>query len=311
MSSSIPDQRPASAAIRRPTLVHWLALLSLVVLWGSRYYAVEIALRAFNPLSIVFFQIVVAALVLYAVLRARGERLPRDLRSLGFFFAMALVGNVLPFFLESWGQVAIDSSLVGILMSVSPLSVLLLAYWLLPDERASGLRFSGFLLGLIGVVILIGPDALRALGGDATTIIAQLAVLLAAVCYGFAAVITRLAPRHPPLTMSAGVMIIAALQLAPVWLLREPWPSFDQVAWPPFVAVIAIGLFCTALAAIVFFYLIARTGAAFQSLTNYLLPVWAVMIGTTLLDEHLPDGSLMALALILLSLWITQRSAGD
>lgn len=293
--------------IQRPGVLQWCALLALVVLWGSRFYSVEIALRAFDPLTIVFFQILIAAAALYICMRVTGSVLPRDLRSWLFFSAMALIGNVMPFFLESWGQVAIDSGLVGILLSVSPLSVLLLAHWLLPDERATGLRLTGFLFGLVGVVILIGPDALRAMGGSATTIVAQLAVLLAAVCYGLAAVITRLAPPHSPLIMSAGVMIAAAAQLIPVWFWQSDMPQWETIAWPPIIAIVAIGLFCTALAALVFFYLIARTGATFQSLVNYLLPVWAVAVGASLLNEPIPENGLVALALVFASLALTQR----
>lgn len=293
----------------RPGLTQWIALVVLAMLWGSRYYAVEIALLAYQPIDIVFLQIVVAAAALIAVMKIRGLKLPRDARSWWFFFAMAFVGNVAPFYLESWGQVAIDSSLVGILMSVSPLSVLLLAHLLLPDERASGLKLTGFLFGLVGVVILIGPDALRALGGDQTTILAQLAILLAAVCYGLAAVITRLAPEHSPLTMSASVMLVAAVQLAPFWLWQNKGLAFVAAPLAPTLAVIGIGLFCTAVAALVFFYLIRVTGATFQALVNYLLPVWAVLVGTTLLDERIPDNGLIALGLVFVSLWLTQRSA--
>lgn len=292
-------------SIQAPGLRQWLLLLALVVMWGSRYYGNEIALLSFTPLDIVFLQLTVAALVLFPVMRASGLRLPRDARSWWYFNCMALVGNGLPFFLESWGQVYINSSLVGILMSVSPLSVLLLAHWLLPDESATPKRTTAFVVGLIGVIVLIGPEALLAIGGNLTTIVAQLAVLLAAVCYGLAAVITRLAPQHPPRVFAAGVMIAASAQLAPIWFFAEPLPALATLDTRAIAAVLGIGLFSTALAALVFFSLIAQAGAAFQSLTNYLLPVWAVFIGFSLLDERLPPNAFIALALILTSLWLS------
>ncbi len=292
-------------SIQAPGPRQWLLLLALVVMWGSRYYANEIALLSFTPLDIVFLQLTVAALILFPVMLMSGMRLPTDLRSWLFFNAMAVVGNGLPFFLESWGQVSINSSLVGILMSVSPLSVLLLAHWLLPDESATGKRTVAFLIGLVGVVVLIGPEALLAIGGDLTTIVAQLAVLLAAVCYGLSAVITRLAPRHPPRVVAAGVMIAASLQLLPIWLFSQPMPDPAMLQTNSVVAVLGIGLFSTALAALVFFSLIEQSGAGFQSLTNYLLPVWAVFIGFTLLDETLPPNAFVALGLIMLSLWLS------
>ena len=156
-------------------------------------------------------------------------------------------------------------------------------------------------------MILTGPDALRALGGDALVIVAQLALLLAAVCYGASAVITRHAPDHPPMVTAAGVMIAAGVVLTPVWLATEPMPDPASLTVRPVLAVIALGLFSTGFAAIVFFYLIAETGAGFQSLINFLIPPWAVLLGVLVLKEQLPARAYVAMAVILVSLWLTQR----
>ena len=295
--------------IQTPRLRHWLLLFTLVVLWGSRYLAVEIALEGYRPLDIVFLQLAVAAVLLWLIMRAAGERLPRDARSWAYFNAMALFGNGLPYFLEAWGQVYLESALVGVLLSVSPLSVLLLAHLMLPDEHATGSRTAAFLVGLAGVVLLIGPGVLTDLGGGAMRIIAQLAVLGAAVCYGLAAVITRLAPQHGARVVAAGVLIAAAVQLLPVWWFSVGLPD-GLAAAKSTLAVIAIGVFCVALAALAFFRLIAESGAAFQSLANYLTPLWAVFVGYVALDERLPANAWAALSLILLALWLTGRG-GD
>ena len=141
-------------------------------------------------------------------------------------------------------------------------------------------------------------------------VVAQLAVLGAAVCYGLAAVITRLAPQHSPRIVAAGVLIAAAVQLAPVWLYTGGPPAVAD--WgKPTLAITGIGVFCIAIAALAFFKLIAESGAAFQSLANYLTPLWAVFIGFLLLDERLPANAYAALALILLSLWLTGRGGRD
>ncbi|MEM7611442.1 MAG: DMT family transporter [Pseudomonadota bacterium] len=297
--------------INSPGPLQWFALLALVVMWGTRFYAVELALVSFSPLDIVFLQLAVSATVLWVVMAASGLALPRDLKTWAYFNAMAVVGNGLPFFLESWGQVYITSSLAGILLSVSPLSVLLLAHWFLPDEPASPKQSVAFVVGLAGVIVLIGPDALLAIGGDLTQIVAQLAVLGAAVCYGLAAVITRLAPLHPPRVIAAGVLLAAALQILPIWLWQGGMPPLADVELSAILAVVGIGLFCTALAALVFFYLILHSGAAFQSLSNYLLPVWAVLVGFTLLDESLPANAIIGMVLILVALWLTRVRKTD
>ena len=100
-----------------------------------------------GPLASTVIRILLAALALYVYMRLRGHRLPVDRRSWAYFFAMAIVGNALPFFLSTWGQLYIDSGLAGILMAVMPLSVLLLAHWFLPDEPMTRARTVGFLVG--------------------------------------------------------------------------------------------------------------------------------------------------------------------
>ncbi|MEL6199504.1 MAG: DMT family transporter [Pseudomonadota bacterium] len=293
--------------MQSPRPQHWFLLFLLVVLWGSRYAAVEVALVEYRPLDVVFLPLVIAGVMLWFVMRASGERLPKDMRSWLFFNAMALFGNGLPYFLEAWGQLYIESSLVGILMSVSPLSVLVLAHLLLPDERATRGRVLGFVVGLVGVIVLIGPSALSGIGGGVMRTVAQLAVLGAAVCYGLAAVITRLSPAHSYRIVSAGVLIAAALQLAPVWFLSGGMQMSPSLGEPTF-AVIGVGTLCIGLAALVFFKLIGESGASFQSLSNYLTPLWATLIGYLLLDERLPRNAYLALGIILASLWLTARS---
>ena len=119
--------------------------------------------------------------------------------------------------------------------------------------------------------------------------------------------ITRLAPRHSARVVAAGVLISAAVQLLPVWLysggLQAPPSASASTA-----AVVGIGVFSIALAALAFFRLIAESGAAFQSLANYLTPLWAVFVGYVALGERLPANAYVALAIILVSLWLTGRA---
>ena len=117
----------------------WLLLFLLVILWGSAFGLTEIALRGFSPIQVVTARLWIGALVLVVLMVMSAERIPRDSRTWTYLLAMSVLGNVLPFYLISWGQQAISSALTGILMAVMPLVVLVLAHFLVPGERLNGL----------------------------------------------------------------------------------------------------------------------------------------------------------------------------
>jgi len=286
--------------------VHWLVLLCLVFLWGSSYLMIEVVLTAWTPAQIVALRIVLAAMVLLAVAAFRGNRWPRDRRAWGYFLAIAIIGNCLPFFLISWGQRQIESGLAGILAAATPLFVLILAHFMLPDERFARRHLLGFGLGFAGVVVLMGPDSLAALGGSGDRLLAQLAVLGGAVCYAAATVIARLMPPVSPLVTATGVMLLASVVMAPVVVPgMVALPAAGE--WAVF-ALVFLGVLCTGVASILYFYLIEETGARFTSLLNYLVPVWAIALGTTLLGEKMPLSTWLALILILGGLILISKS---
>jgi len=285
--------------------VHWFVLLCLVVVWGSSYLMIEIALTAWRPEQIVGLRIVLAALILFAVVVFTRQTFPRTARSWLYFLVIAVIGNCLPFFLISWGQQRVESGLAGILVSVTPLFVLILAHFTLPDERFRQRHLFAFMLGFAGIVVLMGPDSLAALGGSGDRLLAQLAILGGAVCYATATVIARLMPPSTPLVTSAGVMILASGVMAP--FIADGVGALPQVAWAAILALGFLGVFGTSVASILYFYLVAQTGARFTSLLNYLIPVWAVMLGATVLDEKFPPSTWLALILVLSGLILVSR----
>jgi len=264
----------------------------------------------------------IGAGVLGLVLVAMRRRVSQQPRHWLFFLAMALLGNAAPFFLIAWGQVAIPSGLTGILMAVMPLAVLLMAHFLVAGERLTRRRLAGFALGFLGVVVLTGPDARAALVGREASFISQLAVLGAALCYGVAAIVARRGPVLHPVVVAAPVLAIAGTLVGALLLAAGAGAGGDSGAvavhdpvgaWSA-AAMLALGALSTGLATVVYFTLIARAGPTFLSLINYLIPVWAVVLGAVALDERLPPRAFVALALILAGLvlarWRSGRSAG-
>jgi drug/metabolite transporter (DMT)-like permease len=296
--------RAPTHTLLRQGPAEWGLLFGLVALWGSSFMLVRVSLDAFTPVAVTAGRLLVGAGVLLLVLVATRRSVPRDARSWAFFAVMAVVGNALPFFLIAWGQASIPSGLTGILMAVMPLVVLLLAHFFVAGERLNAKRLAGFLLGFIGVVVLTGPEAVAALVGQDASLSSQLAVLGAAVCYGVAAIVARRGPALNPVVTGAAVLSIAGVLvglglLAGIAGQGASGAVHAPVGLAPGLALAALGALSTGLATVVYFSLVARAGPTFLSLINYLIPVWAVVLGALVLQERLPPRAFAALGLIL------------
>lgn len=286
---------------------HWLLLFVIVVLWGSAFGLTEVAIEAFTPVSLVTGRLIIAAIILTLVVWLRGQKLPRSGRFWLFSLALAIAGNCLPFWLISRAQLTIDSGLAGILMSVMPLSTLLLAHFFVPNEQLNRQKLAGCLLGFLGIVVLIGPEALLELRGQGTALWAELATLFAALCYAANAIIARHRPAFDPITAAAGIMIVGALIMLPLGAAALP----EQIAVASregLAAGIALAITASAVAPVVFLQLVTVAGPSFVAFLNYLIPLWAIFIGVVLLSEQPRWTALLALGLILGGLAMSERA---
>jgi len=284
----------------------WFGLATLVTVWGSAFALTQVALEAIDPWWLTALRINIGAAALLALVHARGYRLPRTPRPWLWFAWLGAVGNVAPFALIAWGQQHVPSSLAGILMSAVPLVTIVVAHYVLPDERLTRRRLAAFVIGFAGVVLLIGPLALGDLSARGMRLLAELAILAAATGYALNGVTARLVPRLPGPLLACGVLCAAALQSLVLAALLAPPPAWPP--WQPGLAVLLLGIFPTALGAGIVYPLIGRAGAGFVSLTNYLVPGFSVLLGTLLLDERLAATDYAGLGLILAGvLWSRRR----
>ena len=292
--------------MRRPDLQDWTLLLLLVVLWGSAFAVAAVVLRQYTPGQLVVGRLLIGAAVLWVLVFAARRPWPRRAGLWGWFLVMAIVGNALPFYLISWGQQVVPSGLTGILMAVMPLAVLPLAHFFVPGERMTRARVTGFVLGFAGIVLLLGPDALRELGGSGASLLPQLAILAGAVCYAVNLIVARRAPRGDAMTTAACVLLVSAPLASAGWLLAgAPMPADPRLG--PTLGLVALGLLSTGLATVIYFRVVSRAGPGFLSLINYLIPVYAVLVGALFLDEALPVHAIAALAVILSGVVMSQR----
>ncbi len=280
-----------------------MMLFGLVVMWGSSFSLNKIALQSMPPMMMVAGRLLVAALVLLAVNAWQGHSLWLPWRRWGFFIILAVIGDCIPFFLIGWGQLSVDSALAGILMAIIPLLTLLLAHLAHQSERITLYKFMGFLIGFGGIVLLTGPEALSNLGG--ASFLAQLAILGGATCYAINVVITPFNRVTNAMITTTATILIAALIMAPLSLLQHS-PASVNLTFESVSIVILLGVFGTALPTLIFFRLVASAGPTFYALINYMIPVWAVIIGALFLDERPEWNAYAALALILSGVAVSQ-----
>jgi drug/metabolite transporter (DMT)-like permease len=295
---------------RNVPLLCWVLLILLGVVWGGSFLGVEMALDTFSPIEIVAGRIVIGTLVLSIIMIATGERLPsfqlQKRRIWVHCFGMAIFTNVLPFSLLSWAQIQVSSSFAGISMTMVPLVVLPLAHVFLPDERLTSEKIFGFLIGFIGVLLLLGVKDFFVELSSAKSFLPKLACILATVCYAIGAIITRSSPPVSKLSFSTSGLLLASLIILPFAAF-----SFDfsnKISYQSLVGLLYLGLLPTGLATFVLVYLIQTAGPSFLSLVNYQVPCWAVFFGVFFNNEVLPNEFLIALGLIIAGLFISQKT---
>ena len=221
--------------------------------------------------------------------------------------ALAFFGSCLPFYLISWGQQTVESGIAGILMAIMPLTTIVLAHFFVIGEKLTVIKVVGFILGFVGIVVLFGPDAITQLESDIDKLFAKLAILLGAVSYAVNTIIAKRLPNESFVALSAAVLSIASIMMLPtILLIEDSWQlSLDTIE---FASLAMLGIFPTAIATVIYFAIIARVGPSFLSLINYLIPIWAVIIGVLFLNEKIGLNAVIALIIILAGIAIAQRN---
>jgi drug/metabolite transporter (DMT)-like permease len=279
----------------------WGVLVALALIWGGAFFFISVAVHAVPPLTYVWLRLTIAAGGLWLFLWWKGERLGLPPRVWGSMLVLALLNNVIPFALFGWGQTHIASGLASILNATTPIWGVVVAHLFTRDERMTPRKVTGVLLGFGGVAMMIGPSLLANLGTDA---MAQLACVVASLCYALAAVWARRFKRMglPPMTVTTGQLSVGALMMLPVALIADrPWlqPLPPLEAWG---AIAALALLCTAFAYVLYFRLIDSAGATNALLVTLLVPPTAIVLGAAFLGETLAPQDFAGLALIALGL---------
>lgn len=264
----------------------WLQLLILSGLWGASFFFAEILLQELSPLMIVAMRVSLGAGFLWLFLGLSGQLKRVPLRVWPLFLGMGLLNNIIPFNLIVWGQQHIASGLAAILNATTPLFSVLVAAWLLSDEKPTLMKYIGVGIGFVGTVLMIGPEALQSLG---QAVWAQLAIIGASISYAFSAALGRKfsSTGLSPLTTAAGMLTVSALVLLPLALLQGGGPSVPALSESAWAALLGLAVLSTAVAYQLYFSVLKSAGATNILLVTFLIPVTTILLGTFFLGETL------------------------
>ncbi len=266
--------------------------------WGIPYLFIKIGVDGgVPPVVLAWARIVLASIVLLA-LAARSGTLRRLRDRWRYVVAYGVIELSIPFPLIATGERYVASSLAAIIISAVPLIVALLALRFDPNERATGRRMAGLVIGLLGVVLLVGIDA----SGSVRSMLGVGAILIAAVGYAGGPMILKrhLSDLDPKAAMGASLGV-AGLALTPLAAFNVPTrvPSTGALG-----SVAVLGLLCTAVAFVLMAMLIAEIGAGRAVVITYINPIIAVALGVSILGEQPGPGAVAGLLLILAGSWL-------
>lgn len=207
---------------QKPKLARELVLLLvLATLWGSSYTFIKIGVETIPPVTLIAVRTLIAGAILLAVLCHRHVRLPRDGATWRLFVVQACLNSVIPFTLIAWAEQSVDAGLAVILNSATPIFTFLLTVSITRHEQATARKLFGVVSGLAGICLVIGVEAL---GGLGESLMAQIAIILATICYAGAAIFSKNFRGLDPAVPAAGSLISGAVILMPVSLLVDrPW----------------------------------------------------------------------------------------
>ncbi|MEY9884837.1 DMT family transporter [Bradyrhizobium sp. USDA 329] len=266
---------------RRIDARDWSLLCMLSILWGGSFFFNGAALRELPPLTLVFLRVALGAAILLPLLRVQGIGFPIGATGWKPFVAIGLLNNAIPFSLIVLGQTFIPSGLASILNATTPLfTVIVMA--MAGEETLQMRRVAGVALGVVGVVVLRGWGA-ETMSGHGLGI---LLCLGGALSYGFAALAARrLLKDSPPLGTATFQLMASTVMMAIIaGAVEQPW----RLAMPSittWLAVLGLAGLSTALAYIVFFQILRRSGATNVMLVTLLIPVTAILLGWLVLGE--------------------------
>lgn len=274
-----------------------LALLAtLATLWAASYTFIKVGVETIPPITFIAVRTLIAGAILVLIMRLRGLSLPRDLHNWRNFTIQACLNSAIPFTLIAWAETSVDAGVAVILSSMTPVFTFLITVIWVRHETTGLRKFIGVAMGLAGTCIIMGQQALNHVGQE---LVAQLAVVLATMCYAGAAIFGKTFKTLDPMAPAAGSLLSGAAILIPVSLVVDrPWTLTPSSA--SMMALIGLAVFSTSMAFVIYFRLIRTLGSVGTTAQAYLRAPIGVGIGAYFLGERLDPSAWIGLVCILI-----------
>lgn len=271
-------------------------MVTLAAIWGASYLFIKVGVRDFEPTVLMTLRLLIAGVLLLAFLAATtgvGTAVTQVRGAWREGFVFGAINGAIPFTLIAWGETHIDSGVAAIAQASVPIFVALLAVKFNPSQRSSGMKLVGILVGLLGVGVLAGihPE------GGGWAVAGTLAVVVASISYAAGGLYGQHAlGRASGPVLATASMVYGGLLLLPFALFQLP----DHApSWKPVASLLGLAVLGTAIAQLLLFRILRLYGAARLSLVTYLIPAFALLYGSLILDEPLRPSMLIGLGLIL------------
>jgi drug/metabolite transporter (DMT)-like permease len=269
-------------------------LLALATLWGASYTFIRVGVATIPPVTLIACRTLMAGLLLLAIMRWRGVRMPLDATTWRRFLFQACLNSVIPWTMVAWGSRTLDAGVATILNSTAPIFTFFLTLAITRHEAVTSRKLLGVIAGMAGICLIVGVQALSGFGAELT---AQIAMVLAAIAYAGAAILGRDFRDLDPMVPAAGSLLCGAAILIPVSLaLERPWtlqPSTNSM-----LALLALAVFSTALAFVIYFRLIRTLGSVGTTAQAYLRVPIGVAVGVVFLGEQLSSTAWIGLGCV-------------
>ena len=283
-------------------------LFILSAIWGSAFIAIKISVESVNPISIASLRLIIASLFLLSIFFYKKYIFDLNFRTIIFIILIGIIGNIIPFFLINWSEQFIQSNTAALLLSIAPIFTLLLSPLLTKDDNFTLLKLVSIIIGLLGVFFIIGFDTLNNFRDTESHLIPKFSIIVAAMGYVISSILAYNLKNINTVTLTTFVITAAAIISIPFMLYAESIhpSSFNNTS---LFTIIYLGLFPTAIAFHLRFYIISKAGPIFLSYVAYLIPAFAIIWGYIFLKEKITFSIGIGVILILLGVFISQKKS--
>ena len=289
--------------MKQPTLIDYLLLVLLALIWASAFFNIKIATYSFGPVTIAFLRVFFGAIPVLLLCYYKDIKIEAFSKDWYWFAIIGFINLVAPFFLIAYGVQSVQSNLAAILMSTTPLSSTVLGHFYTKNEKFNFIKTFGILIGFSGIIYLFSDNLLI----NENNLISALLILAGSTCYVVGGVLTLKISKKKNENVTGSILIWATIILIPlVSFIEQPWnfvPRLDST-----ISVIYLGLVSTGLAWLLRFRILVKNGLIFQSQVSYLIPIFGTILSYIFLKELITTKVLISLIAVSIGIYFVRKA---